>query len=364
MKKVIWTLVIVVVIVLVGFFITKNKNKKNPMGLRSSAVSKGNIVVKALAIGQIVPKHEISVKSKIAGIVDKMYVEVGDKVQIGQELIKIKPDPTPIEYTQAKRGVELAEVSLKQAQQLYQRAQGLKEKSMISSSEFEEYENEYEKQKLQYQLANEKFTLLSKGKINLHGKKIESIIKSPLEGTILEISVNEGDPVVPLTSYQAGTSLMTMANMNKLIFKGTVDEIDIGKISIGTKVKLKIGALPDVEVTGEISLIAPKAKKDGNSTLFDVEAVLDPISDVTLRAGLSANAEIIIDKVDSVLTIPERLIQYQNDSAFVEVTQDTNFETIDTVWIESGLSDGMNTEIKSGLKQDDQIVERPPREIK
>ena len=219
---------------------------------------------------------------------------------------------------------------------------------------------------LNFQLAQEKFDLISKGKIKLGGKQIENIIKSPIDGTILELFINEGDPVVPLTSYQAGTTLITMADMNNLIFMGTVDEIDVGKIKEGITAKLKIGALPDANTEGVVHKISPKAKKDGNSTLFDIEIKITEKKNenIVMRAGLSANADVIIQRADSVLTVPERLIHYQNDSAFVEIKQSEDSKEIEKRFIKTGFSDGMITEIDSGLSENEFVVERPPREIK
>ena len=357
--------IILLIIIIIGAISSGNNNNAQN-GITLEKVKIDNVIVKALAIGQIIPKKEISIKSKIPGIVRTRFVEIGDKVKKGDPLLEIDPDPTPIEYTQAKRNVELAELAVKQAEMEYGRAKELKNEKLISSHEFENYKKLYEERMLNYQLAQEKFDLISKGRIKLAGKQIENIIKSPIDGTILELFINEGDPVVPLTSYQAGTTLITMADMNNLIFMGTVDEIDVGKIKEGITAKLKIGALPDADIEGIVYKISPKAKKDGNSTLFDIEIKIteQKNENIVMRAGLSANADVIIQRADSVLTIPERLIQYKNDSAFVEIKLGEDSEKIEKRFIKTGFSDGMITEIDSGLSENDLIVERPPREIK
>ena len=356
---------ILLIIIIIGAISSGNgNNAKNGIKLEKAKID--NVIVKALAIGQIIPKKEISIKSKIPGIVRTRFVEIGDKVKRGDALLEIDPDPTPIEYTQAKRNVELAELAVKQAESEYQRANGLKNENLISSHEFEDQKKVYDEKKLNFQLAQEKFDLISKGRIKLAGKQIENIIKSPIDGTILELFINEGDPVVPLTSYQAGTTLITMADMNDLIFMGTVDEIDVGKIKEGITAQLKIGALPDANIEGAVYKISPKARKEGNATLFDIEIkITDNKEDnVTMRAGLSANADVIIQRADSVLTIPERLIQYQNDSAYVEIKISEDSDVIEKRFIKTGFSDGMITEIDSGLAENELVVERPPREIK
>ena len=171
------------------------------------------------------------------------------------------------------------------------------------------------------------------------------------------------NPVVPLTSYQAGTPLLTLAPMDKLIFKGTVDEIDVGKLSEGMPVDLKIGALPSEKLTGKLSKISPKAKKQDNTTLFDLEVEITEAGSKALRAGYSANAEIIITKKDSILVIPERLVSFMADTARVEV-QDSATGKIDFKNVKTGLSDGLNIEVTEGLALGQKVVERPPKEIK
>ena len=174
-----------------------------------------------------------------------------------------------------------------------------------------------------------------------------------------------GDPVVPLTSYQAGTDLATIADMSDLIFKGTVDEIDVGKLHAGTPAHIKIGALPEALVTGRMSRIAPQATEKDGARLFEVEIELDRAPGIVLRAGYSANADLIIREKKDVLTIPERLIQFDGDGkrAYVEIPGKKRGDKPTRVEVQTGLSDGLNVEILSGLSEKDKVVQRPPKEI-
>lgn len=194
---------------------------------------------------------------------------------------------------------------------------------------------------------------------------MESIIRATEGGVVLERLVNPGDPVVPLTSYQAGTDMATIADMRDLIFKGTVDEIDVGKLKVGTVARLKIGSLPDKPVTGKLSRIAPQAKEKDNARLFDVEIELDPAADVTLRAGYSATADLVIREKKGVLVLPERLVRFEDGGAkaWVEVPAGAPGKPPRKVDVKTGLSDGLNLEVVNGLKKGEQVVERPPREI-
>ena len=194
---------------------------------------------------------------------------------------------------------------------------------------------------------------------------IDSLIRAPSAGTILTRTVNPGDPVVPLTSYQPGTELATIADMKDLIFKGTVDEIDVGKLRVGMNARIKVGALPTDVVTGRVSRIAPQAQQKEGATLFDVEIELDPASNVTLRAGYSANADLIIREKKDILTIPERLVTFEDGGkkAFVEMPGATAKAEPKKTPVKLGISDGLNVEVLEGLKAGDKVVQRPPKEI-
>ncbi len=210
-------------------------------------------------------------------------------------------------------------------------------------------------------MLKEKLELVEKGKANIANTSYESVIKSPISGVILEKFVNVGDPVVPLTSYQAGTPLFTVADMRQLIFKGTIDEIDVGKVKEGMSAIIKIGALPETPVSGVVSKIAPKGIKKDNATLFEIEITLNPGMPATLRAGYSANAEIIIDEKKDILILPERVVTFRNDSAFVKVPVEQN--QFKEKYIKTGISDGLSIEIIDGLKENDEVQEPPQVEI-
>lgn len=361
-KKLLIIGTILAVIAGAAFVMTRNGNGKKE-DYKTVAVSRGEIIEKALAIGEITPRDEIQVKSKIAGIVKNIYAEVGDKILVGQPLVEITPDPTPLEITEARRNAEISRVAFEQAENEYLRQKQLLEANLISRQEFEQQKMAYEEAQLRKNLNDERLALIEKGRTQLGGNKVESVIRAPISGTVLEKFVNAGDPVVPLTTFQAGTPIFTLADMSRLIFRGTIDEIDVGKVKLGMQVDLKIGALPNVSVKGQVSRISPKAKKEENSTLFDIEIDIVNADSVQLRAGYSANADIIIRKAENVLYIPERLVSFEKDSTFVEVT-DTVAKTVSRQPIQIGLSDGVNVEVTEGLAENNLVVERPPKEIK
>jgi len=328
-------------------------------------VVRGEITEKAVAVGQIEPRLQFHVKSKISGIVQRCYVEVGGSVDAGDPLFEIEPDPTPIELVEAERQVEASQSAFNRAQAAWNRTTELSREGIISSDEVDAARETIELARIALDRAHDSLTLLREGRLANRGRKLESIIRAPAAGIVLARRVNPGDPVVPLTSYQEGTELATVADMSDLIFKGTVDEIDVGRLGVGLPARLKIGALPDVEVSGRLSRIAPQAIDRDNAKLFEVEIEIDRADDVLLRAGYSANADLVIREKRDILMIPERLVEFDGPEGarFVEVPGETPGAEPVKVEIETGLSDGLNIEVKSGLEEGDRVIQRPPRDV-
>ena len=335
-------------------------HNNNDEGFKTVEVARGPVVEKALAVGAIRPKREIAVKSKISGIVKRSYREVGDLVRAGDPLFEILPDPTPLELTEAKRELEIAKNVFDQAQKRHERSQALRSQGIVSSQDSDTADKEIEDARIRLNLATEKLALLQKGRVL--SANVESIIRAPIGGTVLELLVNEGDPVVPLTSYQAGTALTNLADMSTLVFKGTVDEIDVGKLREGMPARIKVGALPDAAVEGTVYKIAPKSRTAEGATLFDVEIQLAAGAPVVLRAGYSANADIVVREKTDVLLLPERLVTFADGKATVEQPGAEGAEPVKKE-VKVGLSDGIHIEVLDGLKHKDLVVERPPKKI-
>ena len=360
-KKILIPIIILLIIAAFIFLKAKNSSGEKNDGIKMIKVQRGDIVEKALAIGHIEPKKEIGVKSRISGIVKKVFVEVGDAVKTGEPLLEISPNPTPLEFIEAKRNVEIAAVNFERASNEYSRVRNLLKENLVSQKEFDTAEHEYKQLQLRLYLAQERLALIDKGSTKVADRQIDAVIKSPVAGTILERNVNEGDPVVPLTSYQEGTELLTLADMSSLIFKGTVDEIDVGKLDVGMMAELKIGAIPDEKIRGRLSRISPKAKQQENVTLFDVEIEITQRGNKVIRAGYSANADLVINKTENTLVIPERLVEFKEDKTFVEIKDEKG--AIVKKEVKTGLSDGINIEIQDGLEEGEEVVERPPKDI-
>ena len=349
-----------IIVVLVGaiiFFGFQSDSGNANEGIKLTPVERGNIVDKAIAIGEIEPEKEIEVKSHISGVVQKLFVEENDEVKVGDPLFEISPRSTPEQMVNAELSLRESGVLLENAKSEFERAKGMFNKNLLSQSEYDNAKKTLDMARLDVQRKQEALSLLKEGKT----AAIESVIRAPVEGTVLAIYGEEGDPVEPMTSFQPGTPIMSLADMTNLVFRGTVDEIDVGKLSEGMDVTLKIGALPTDTVKGRLYKIASKARKQDQTTVFDVEVAILKTGTSLLRAGYSATAEIVINEKNDVLMIPERLINFRSDTSFVDVQDSAG--TIETIPVEVGLSDGLNIEIIAGIEEGQQIVEYPPREI-
>jgi HlyD family secretion protein len=367
MRKLFKTLIILVILVAVAgvLYAFARSGKGDKDGLKQLTVDKGSITEKAIAVGQIQPRQKFSVKSKISGIVKRCLVSVGDSVRAGDPLFEIGPDPTPQELTDVDRQVDSTTASFARARADYERAQELSKNGFLPKSDLDSKRESFELAKIALARAEQGRDLTRKGKVSTNNITMDSIIRAPAAGTMLTRLVNPGDPITPLTSYQPGTELATVADMGDLIFKGTVDEIDVGKLRIGLKARIKVGALPTDVVTGHVSRIAPQAQQKEGATLFDVEIELDKSAGFTLRAGYSANADLIIREKKDILMLPERVVIFEDGGkkTSVEIPGAKPKDEPKKVAVVLGISDGMNVEVVSGLAKGAKVVERPPKKI-
>jgi HlyD family secretion protein len=360
-KKVVFPIIGGLVLIGAGYIVFGGSRKSDDQTLPTVKVARGNIIDKALAVGTVEPENEISVKSKISGVVKRIFADAGSYVKAGSPLLEVRPDPTPLELADAKRQVQLKEVDIANLSKENTRKESLSQKGLISGKEYDDFQREYQEAQLQLKITRERLALLESGKVTIEETQITSIIKAPIDGFVLRKMVEVGDPVTPLTSYQEGTVLMKMANMERLIFKGTVDEIDVGKLHEGRETELKVGALPNDKIGGTLAKISLKAEKKENATVFPIEIAIPRTSNTVLRAGYSANANVIIQKKDSVLIIPERVVTFRNDSAFVKLALGGGKE--EERYVKTGLSDAINIEIVSGLSVGDEVMEKPVKKI-
>ena len=360
-KAIVWIAVGIVVIGAGAGLAIKRKGSHAKGPGPTVKVERGKVVEKALAVGSIVPRDEVTVKAKVSGVVRRITKEPGQRVVAGEPLLEVQPDPTPVEQAEARRKIDMDQVAFENRQRAVQRTRELAGQGMVPAEQLDDAEKEFEQARLQLATDRELLELLEKGHVSIAGREIDAVVKSPITGFILEKNVNLGDPVVPLTSYQAGTVLMTLANMDSLVFKGTVDEIDVGKLTLDMPVEIKVGAIPGRAIPGRLSRISLKAREENNTHMFPVEIGIGDSGAAVLRAGYSANADIIIHQVDGVLTVPERVVYAEGDSSWVEVAG-ANGARVRRA-ITTGLSDAVKIEVKSGLAEGQVVLEKPEKQL-
>ncbi len=372
-KRIVFILIVVVVVAGAAFAVKAFNEQDTEEAIPHVVVERGDIADKALAVGTIEPRVEVSVKSQFSGVARRQFADVGDFVKAGDPLLEIKPTPTPRELVDAERQIELRQIEVDNLKAEFDRQKQLHDKQLVADQDFERTRRSYEEATLQVQMAREQLELLREGRVSTERGNFETVVRAPVSGFILDKMVEIGDNVVPLTSYQEGTVLMTMADMNDLIFRGTVDEIDVGRLREGMGANIKVGALPNATVTGVLAKIWLKAEKEENSTVFPVELEITGASQesavspegealgVVLRAGYSANADIIIEQRSDILMIPERVIEFSGDTARVSILLADN--QLEERTIETGLSDAIQIEVVSGLAEGEKIREKPPKVI-
>ncbi len=328
---------------------------------RSVVVERGTVVAKALAVGTVEPEIEITVKSKVSGVVARAFAEEGDFVSAGDPLLEIRPDPTPLELVEARRALELRGIAVDNLRKERDRMRTLVARDLVSRQDLDTAERAFREADLQLTTARDRLQLLETGKVTSSDGAVQSVVRSPITGYILQKMVEVGDPVTPLSTYQEGTVLMTMADMNRLVFRGTVDEIDVGRLREGMPVSISVGALPGHTVDGFLARISLKARTEESATVFPVEIGIQVPEEIQLRAGFSANADILMEERLDVLVVPERVVTFEGDSAWVEVPG--SGESRVRRAIRTGLSDAITVEVLDGLEEGEVVLEKPLKTV-
>lgn len=351
MKKALLTFFILVLLALMGYvgYYLFSKSKKDPVIYKTSSPFKTDIVVKTVANGAVEPRKEVTLKPQISGIIDELFVEAGDKVKKGQKVARIKIIPDDVNLGNAESAVNKAKLALDQAELEYERRKKLYEAKAISEVEYRQFLFEYEQSKEDYANALNTVQLIKEG-ISSRSKQTTTIVLATIDGMVLDVPVEVGTQVIQSNTFNEGTTVATIADMNDIIFKGTIDESEVGKIKIGMPLRITIGAIEGRIFNATLEHISPKGVTDQGTIKFDIKAALEQPEDIFIRAGLSANADIILDKRDSVWVLKERDLLFSKDTIFVEVeTAPQKFEKRQVL---VGLSDGINVELIDGVTED------------
>ncbi len=349
---------IILIILLIGSFIGTGyflyqKSQKPDVIYKSVKPFYTDIVKKTVATGALEPRKEIELKSQVSGVVEKLYVKPGNFVKIGQKIAKIKIIPNVVMLNNAEMRVKTAIINFKNAERELNRQRGLFKEKVISEIDFNQYLLEYQLSKQEVESAQNNLELVQKGASKKSGIS-SNLVHSTANGMVLDIPVKEGTFVIETNTFNEGTTIAFVANMEDMIFRGKVDESDVGKITKGMDLNLNIGALDEEHIMAILEYISPKGVLEEGAIKFEIKAAVTLKDGVFLRAGYSANADIVLDKKDSVMAIKEgNLLIEKDEKTYVEIERgEQQFEKIP---VEIGLSDGINIEIISGLGPDDRI---------
>lgn len=306
--------------------------------------------------GKIEPRNEVNIKPQIGGIITDLYKEPGDVVQAGEVIAKVKVIPDMGQLSSAESRVRLANINLKQAQVNYEREKNLYDQQLVSADEFDKIRQAMDQAKQEVDASVDALQVVRDGVSKSNASASSTLIRSTISGIILDIPVKVGNSVINTNTFNDGTTIATVANMSDLIFRGNIDETEVGQLYDGIPMKITVGALQDLKLDANLEYISPKAVENNGANQFEIKAAVKVTDSDKLRSGYSANAEIILNKVEKALTIPESAIEFSGDSTFVYVIKGSGTKKeYERRQVITGLSDGVNIVIKEGLTVKDKV---------
>jgi HlyD family secretion protein len=345
------------IIIGVGFIYTiyflAQKSKQDPIIYETEQATYQDIIKQTLATGSIKPREEVDIKPQVSGIVQQLYVEAGEMVTEGQLIARVKVIPNMVSLNNAQNRMELAQINFNTAKLEYDRNKKLYEQEVIPIADFQQVELQYKNALAELKAAQDNLDIVKEGSSKDMGTQSLTLVKSTVNGMVLDVPIKVGNQVIESNNFNEGTTIATIANMNDMIFEGLIDESEVGKIKEGMDLLITIGAIENEQFQAKLEYIAPKGTEQNGAIQFQVRAKMELNEEFFVRAGYSANANIVLDKRDSVLTIPEGLLQFEGEQPFVEVaTGDQQFEKRE---VQLGLSDGINVEVLDGIGGEDEI---------
>ena len=334
------------------FFIKSNSKPAVQYDTETALIT--SIEMKSVATGKVIPEDEVEIKPQISGIIQTLYVEEGDNVKTGDLLAKVKVVPNEQSLNSAKGRLANTKILMENAKIEFNRNKGLFEKEIISQQDFQNAELNYSRAKQDVANADSDLQIIKLGSAG-GSATANTNIRTTVSGTVLEMPIKEGDQVVESNTFNNGTTIAIIADLSKMIFEGKVDEAEVGKLKIGMPLSVNLGAIQDKEFEARLKFIAPKGNEEQGAVQFKIEGDVYLDDDFFVRAGYSANASLVLERKDSILAIPEALLQFdkKTEEPYVEVQiKDQEFERKD---IKTGISDGINVEILSGITIEDNI---------
>lgn len=305
----------------------------------------------SLITGKIEPRDEVNIKPQISGIIAELYKEAGQMVKKDEVIAKVKVIPDMSSLSSAESRIELAQINMDQAQREYDRIKNLYEEKLISAEDHEKSLQALNQAKAEMKVAKDQLNIVREGISLSNAQMSTTLIRSTIDGLILDVPVKVGNSVILSNSFNDGTTIATVADMTKLIFRGNIDETEVGRVKEGMPVTISIGALEEVALNATLEYISPKATEQNGANQFEIKAAIALPDNITIRSGYSANAKLVLQKANKVLTVPEAAIEFKGDSSFVYILTDSvPKQEFRKQAVTTGLSDGLNIEIKTGLK--------------
>lgn len=321
-----------------------------------------NLTKTTVVTGKIEPRDEVNIKPQIAGIITKLFKQAGDRVQQGEIIAKVQVIPDMGQLSNAEARLRLANINAGQARVNFEREKQLFDKGLVSADEFEKVQQTYNQAKEEVQAADDNLQVVRDGVSKSNANASSTLVRSTITGIILDIPVKVGNSVINANTFNDGTTIASVADMGNLIFRGNIDETEVGKLVTGMPMKITIGALNDTRLEAALEYISPKAVENNGANQFEIKAAVRQVGNKQIRSGYSANAEIVLASARNVLTIPESAVVFEGDQTFVYVVKnagkDTTYEKKKVV---IGMSDGVSVEIKSGITAKDKV--RGPKKI-
>ena len=345
------TLLVVVAAIFIGTFIfLYQKSKPKTTVYETITPEIADLEKTTVATGKVEPRDEVLIKPQISGIISEVYKEAGQTIKQGEVIAKVKVIPELGQLNSAESRVRVAEISTAQAETDHERIKKLYNDKLISREDYEKSEVEIKKAREELQTAKDALEIIKEGITKNSASFSSTLIRSTIDGLILDVPIKVGNSVIMSNTFNDGTTIATVANMNDLIFKGKIDETEVGRIHEGMPVKLTIGALQNLTFDAELEYISPKGVEENGANQFEIKAAVHAPDSVQIRSGYSANAEIVLQRAQKVLAVPEGIIEFSGDSTFVWVmTESIPEQKFERRQIKTGMSDGIKLEIKEGL---------------
>lgn len=354
----------VIALIFIGTFVFLwLKSRPQPEVYDEFTPKMSNLKKATIITGKIEPRNEVNVKPQISGIITEIMKEAGEMVQAGEIIAKVKVVPDMNQLSNAQSRVRLAQINVKQAKVNYDREKKLYDKGLVAGDEYDKIRQAYQQSQEEVKAAQDNLEVVRDGVSKNNANTSSTLIRSTISGLILDVPVKVGNTVILSNTFNDGTTIATVANMGDLIFRGNIDETEVGQLSVGMPMKITIGALQDNTLQASLEYVSPKAVEQNGANQFEIKAAIRNIQGKKIRSGYSANAEIVLASAQNVLTVPESAIEFSGKQTYVYVVKgDEDNKSYERRKVETGMSDGLNIEIKSGLNKNEKV--RGPKKVK